>query len=163
MFYLLFNVTYGHHAVYVCVLTDYNFGSFVFIFCNNVFHFTTNHKSVHQLATVKLYEFFCNKCHPAKDLYTCSVCCNHILTAETNKVRLITINCALISNSGFSGILACLSQPVCLPSLSNIPVECISDRYLCYPCLTSIINEPFPCWVKSTKHCALGACAETSA
>ena len=60
-----------------------------------------------------------------------------MLTAETNKVRLIAINCVLASNSDFGGVLARLSQPV----LSNITVECISNRYLYYLYLTSVINE----------------------
>ena len=54
--------------------------------------------------------------HPAKGFNTWSICCSHTLTAETNKARLIAINCALVSNSDFGGVLARLFQPVCLPS-----------------------------------------------
>ena len=53
---------------------------------------------------------------PAKGLSTWSVFCCHILTAETNKARPIAINYTLVSNSDFGGVIAHLSQPLCLPS-----------------------------------------------
>jgi len=90
------------HFYVTCVLTDYSCGSFILYFVTKYF-ISFYHKP--QVCT-KISQSSCMNSsvisvvnRPAKGLNTCSICGSHMLTAETNKVRLIAINCALVSNS----------------------------------------------------------------